>query len=320
MKPLPFRIRAELFLQLSQLEVAGIPYDKAIATLGLAGSAAPRLKIMRTLAARGVDAAKAGEQSGLFTKFEARLVRAALAAGSPARTYQRLATYYSQRAQQWTAIKSRLALPAAVLAIALVVQPLPGLVGGRIGLTGYAWQVAWPLLLIAGVVATARWVATQGVAARGKSLYQRVPLYGPIFVRSNLRDFFDSLALMLEAGVPMLDALPAAAGTVSDGDIRRSLLRVRQSIEQRSSFASALEEVPYLQGSPALAFAHTGEQSGTLPEMLMRHAAIETDAIGHFYEQLAAWLPRIVYALVAIKVAAGIFSSGAFGPRVPADL
>jgi len=73
------------------------------------------------------------------------------------------------------------------------------------------------------------------------------------------------------------------------------------------------------EGRMKLAFAHTGEQSGTLPEMLTRHAAIETEAIASFHEQLAAWLPRIVYALVAIKVAAGIVSSGV-APRVPADL
>jgi general secretion pathway protein F len=54
--------------------------------------------------------------------------------------------------------------------------------------------------------------------------------------------------------------------------------------------------------------------------MLMRHAAMESDAIANFYEQVATWVPRIVYALVAIKIAAGILFSGAFAPRVPSDL
>lgn len=48
--------------------------------------------------------------------------------------------------------------------------------------------------------------------------------------------------------------------------------------------------------------------------MLTRHAAMESEAIAGFYEQLAAWLPRIVYLPVAIKIAAGIFSSER-GPR-----
>ena len=33
MKPLPYRTRAEIFLQLSRLEMAGLPYAKAVASL-----------------------------------------------------------------------------------------------------------------------------------------------------------------------------------------------------------------------------------------------------------------------------------------------
>ena len=320
MKPLPYRIRAELFLQLSQLEAAGVSYDRAMATMALPGPAARRLKAMQGLSARGIDAARAGEQSGLFTRFDARLVRAALNAGTPAPTYRRLAEHYSQRARQWAAMKSRLALPAAVLAIALLVQPLPALVSGALSVKAYAWQVIWPVLVIAALVALLRWLGNQGAESKGKSPYQKVPLYGPIFVRSNLRDFFDSLSLMLEGGVPTLEALPAAIETVSDGDIRRELTRVRQRVEHQETFATALQGVSYLQGSPVLALAHTGEESGKLPEMLRHYAAMETQEIGRFHEQLAAWLPRVIYALVAIKVIVGIFSSGAFAPRVPKDL
>ena len=306
MQPLPYQIRADLFLQLSRLEAAGLPYAKAVATMSLPGPAAQRLKAMQALAARGVDPAKAGEQSGLFTPLEARLVRAAFNAGSAAPMYQRLAGHYAQRARQWAKMKSRLMLPALVLVIALLVQPLPALVGGSISMAGYAWQVIWPLLAIAAVAMVVRWVG--------------LPLYRPIRVRSSLRDFFESLALMLEAGVPLLEAMPAAIDTVSDDDVRRQLARVRQRVEKQETFAKALETVSYLQGSPVLAFAHTGEQSGKLPEMLQRYAQMESEAINHFYEQVAAWLPRIVYALVAIKIAMGIFSMGGVAPKVPTDL
>ena len=319
-KPLPYRIRADLFLQLSRLEAAGLPYDRTMANLRLPAPARGRLMAMQALAARGTDAAKAGEQSGLFTVLETRLVRAALDAGSPARTYERLAQYYSKRAMQWQAMKSRLMLPAFILALALAIPPLPALITGTLGMGGYVWQVAWPVLGIAVIVAIVRWLGNQSGDSRGKSFYQRVPIYGPVFVRTNLRDFFESLALMLEAGLPMLDALPAAIATVSDGDIRKELNRVRQAVEKRQPFSAALEKVPYLKGSRALAFAHTGEESGTLPEMLMRHGDIETEAIGEFYERLAVWLPRILYMLVSIKIAVGILSSGGVMPRVPKEL
>jgi general secretion pathway protein F len=311
-KPLSYRIRAELFMQLSRLEAAGLPYDRAVATIALPRPATARLKAMQALAARGVDAAKAGQQSGLFTPIEARLVRAALNAGSPARTYERLAGYYSQRAMQWSAIKSRLMLPAFMLGLALLVPPLPALITGTLGMAGYVWRVISPVLFIAAVVAVMRLLAMP--------FYKRIPLYGPIFIRANLRDFFESLALMLEAGLPMLEALPPAIETVSDGDIRRELARVRQRVERRETFAAALEDVSYLRGSRAIAFAHTGEESGTLPEMLMRHAEIETETVVEFYKQVAVWVPRIIYLLVAIKIALGILGSGAVGPRVPPEV
>jgi general secretion pathway protein F len=221
---------------------------------------------------------------------------------------------------QWTAIKSRLMLPTFVLGLALFLQPLPALVTGTLDVKGYAWQVISPALLVAAIVVALRLLWMLGGESKRKSFLQRVPIYGQVFVRANLRDFFESLALMLEAGVPMLEALPAAIDTVIDGDIRHELTRVRRRVEQREPFAAALEGVSYLHGSTVLAFANTGEQSGTLPEMLMRHAAMETDAIASFYKELAAWLPRVVYALVAIKLAMGIFSSGGVGPRVPPQL
>jgi general secretion pathway protein F len=319
-KPLSYRIRAELFLQLSRLEAAGLPYDRALAMVRLPAPATRRLKTMQALAARGADAAKAGEQSGLFTGLEARLVRAALDAGSPARTYQRFAEDYSRRAMQAHAMKSRLMLPGFMLALSLMVPPVPALVTGKIGLAAYAWQVMWPVLSVAAIVVVLRWLGSQDATSRGKSLCQHVPFYGPVFVRANLRDFFESLALMLEAGIPLLGALPPALQTVSDGDIRRQLVRVRQRVEKGETLAAALEGVSYLRRSPAVAFAQTGEASGTLPEMLMRHAAMETEAIAHFYEQLAVWLPRVLYLLVSIKIAVGILSSQGVAPRVPADL
>jgi len=43
--------------------------------------------------------------------------------------------------------------------------------------------------------------------------------------------------------------------------------------------------------------------SGTLPEMLLRHTAMETDAIDADFAQLAQWAPRIIYALIVLGIA-----------------
>ncbi len=316
-KSLSFSIRADLYAQLAQMEMAGLPFAQALSVMSLPPPAQVRLEVMQQLVKKGGDVAAAGERSGLFTSLEARLIRASLNAGSPANMYRRLADYYTDRAAQLATMKSRMALPAFMFMAALVIQPLPALVGGSLGIGGYLWGVLRPMLLIAAAIYGLRLLAGSEKKASGKSFYQSVPIYAPIFVRRNLRDFFESLGLMLEAGVSMLDALPAALDTVEDGDIRRALAKIRVRIEKGAPLAVALSGISYIHDERVIQFTQTGEASGTLPEMLLRHTKLETDIINSFFEQLAAWMPRIIYAAVALWIAYGLLTGGGMMSRMP---
>ncbi len=319
-KHLSFRLRADLFAQLAQLETAGIPFDRAFAILRMPPKAASRLALMQKLAAKGRNPAEAGEQSGLFTKLEARLIQAALNAGSPAALYRKLADFYTDRAMQIATMKSRLLLPAFMFVAALFIQPLPALATGSIGIFAYLWQVLQPILLIGAAYYALRTLTCGDARSAGKSLYQSVPIVGPIFIRRNLRDFFESLGWMLEAGVSMLDALPAALDAVEDGDMRRELAKIRTRIEKGAPLAAALVGVSYIKNERVIQFVQTGEASGTLPEMLLRHTKLESAEIDSFYEQLASWVPRIIYGAVVLWMAYGILTGGGFMPKVPTNL
>jgi len=319
-KPLSFRIRAELFAQLAQMESAGVPFDRAFETLRLPPPERARIDGLRRLYSSGTELAAAGEKSGLFTKLEARLIRAALHGGSPAAMYRRLADHYGARATQLATMKSRMSIPLFVLLLALCIQPLPQLVGGSISAVAYVWKITAPVLLVFIAYRLMCWMAEQDARSVAKSLWQRVPIYGPMFVRRNLRDYFESLALMLEAGVAMLDALPAALDTVEDGDMRRALAGVRRLVERGATFAQALEGVAYIRDERVIHFVQTGEASGTLPEMLLRHCRLETEAINLFWEQLAQWAPRVLYGLVMAWMVYGLLTGGGVLPRVPKEL
>jgi general secretion pathway protein F len=312
---MPFRTRAELFTQLGQMEQAGLPFDRALRVLRLPRPFPPRIEAFRALMAKGAELASAGEQSGLFTKLESSLIRAATNAGSPANTYQRLADFYTDQAMQLSAMKSRLVMPGAMFLLALVIQPLPALVAGTLSTLGYLWHLAYPILLVGVVVVGIRALARVQVRSPGKSLFQYLPLYGPVFRRRNLRDFFQSLGLMLEAGVPMADALPVAADTVQDGDIRSQLLRMRPRIAKGSSLTEAMRGIGYLKDERLHQFVLTGEASGELPQMLMRHTRFETESINNSLEQLTQWVPRVVYGIFLLWVAYGVLTSNAFLPQ-----
>ena len=306
--PLPLRIRAELFTQLATLENAGLPALKAFSMIELAGNAQPRLEAARQRLAQRGDIALAGESSGLFTKLDARLIRAAILAGSPGRMYQRLAGVYTQRAAQAASVKSRLALPAFILLLALFIGPLPSLVTGAIGAGGYVWQIVRPLLLIALAVAIVR------------QFHGQLPIFKALNAKRNQRDFFESLALLLEAGISMLEALPAALATIDAPEMRREFAGIAPQIVNGATLAQALKKLPKLRNDHLVSFVQTGENSGTLPEMLFRHTAIETESINGTYEQLAIWAPRIIYALVVLWIAYGLVTGPGIAAQLPPEL
>ena len=315
-RALSFRLRAELFTQLHKLEAAGLPFDRAMALLSLTGEGQMRLQEMRRHLANGLVAASAGERAGVFTKLEARLIQAASNAGSPSAVYQRLADVCTDRAMQLSTMKARLMFPGAVFLMSLVLAPLPALVGGSIGLLGFVWAVVKPLALLAGLFYGLRWWFRAQAGDDASGLRRRLPLYGPIFIRQNLRDFLDSLALLLEAGLSMQDALPTALDTVQDAAMRRDLRQVRPMVEKGSSLADCLRAVSWTSDVRLIEFVESGEAAGKLPEMLKRYAALETEAINAFFDQLAAWVPRVVYALVVLSVAYSLLAGGGVTPRL----
>ncbi|MES2319097.1 MAG: type II secretion system F family protein [Pseudomonadota bacterium] len=306
-RPLPLPVRALLFQHLAAMEKAGLPAERAFALLELGLGARDRVDTFRRLFARGVDPATAGSNSGLFTTFETRLLRAAFSAGSPEPTYRRLAVHHAAHARQASTLRARLVLPVAVLAIALFVQPLPQLFSGTISMADYMLRTVVPLGVIAciGMVATNlnAWFGS-GEAAPGRQAVERallaMPLFGKLHLRRNARDFTESLALLLQAGLSLFEALPVALDTVDNHLVRQDLATLLPAVHEGATLSQAIAKLRLVDTKQLFAFVHTGEESGSLAEMLMRHADAESESLALAQGEIMTWLPRVLYALVAL--------------------
>jgi general secretion pathway protein F len=312
--PLTNSVRAELFAQLATLEKAGLPADQAWGLLKLTAVPVQTIQAVQKAVARGSNPALAAQYAGLFTPLEAQLVRAAMAGGSPAQIYQRLAESCAQRAQNESSIRARMLLPCAVLVLAVFIQGLPQLVGGSLSPGSYLMRATMPLLVIAGVALLGwRWLATS--AAQASAI--RWAWIGPAIARRNACNFFESLAWLLDAGVAMFEALPMAVATIDNGAMRQAYACVKPSMQRGATLSQALTQhitQPHFLGSPrVIEFIVTGEASGTLPEMLLRHTRLETQALALFWQQVAQWLPRLAYAAVACWMAYSLLSGGRSG-------
>jgi general secretion pathway protein F len=141
-----------------------------------------------------------------------------------------------------------------------------------------------------------------------------------LHIKRNLRDYFESLALLLEAGMPMQQAYVMAVDTVIDSAIKAELNRVGLRLKAGTTFTQAMQKVAFLKSATAMHFIQTGEAAGRLPEMLMRYTEQESAFLLQREKLLADWLPKILYALIAVWVAYGLISDGLKPIEMPPEL
>ncbi|WP_373975955.1 type II secretion system F family protein [Chitinibacter sp. SCUT-21] len=319
--PLDWTTRADLFLQLAALERAGLDPQRAFTSISLGKKLQARITELIKQLKRGKTIAQAGLISGVFTPLESKLIAAACQAGSPANIYQRLGETASLNARLAKQVRARLVKPAAILVLSLLINPLPQLAAGTLSVGSYLWSVLWPLATIFVLLRLSHFLfkrAEQSPHHPLMNLLLAIPFFGDWYLRQQQQRFISSLGLLLEAGVPMFDAIGSALDSVGCSRFRTpQLLR---SLQGGHSLSESMAKQSWLNRNEIISLIHTGEASGRLPEMLERIANQLSADLEHTATQFAAWLPRIIYTGLALWMAWGLLGSNAFSPHVPSDL
>lgn len=323
---LDLRSRAGLFTHLGAMERAGVPIDKALASLSLGAGHEPTLKRLRQMVDGGRDLASSGQLTGVFTPLECGLVRTAQEAGALAHIYEQLAQRYDEQARHATELMSRLLLPAGVLLLALVVKPLPALVAGNLSGAGYLAAVLLPVfwlsLLLYGARALWRRWQQRRTDQPGllDDLLLALPVLGSLQRRADIRNFCDSLGLLLEAGMPVLDALPRACNAVSNARLRRDFANLAPRVAAGQSLLRAFDGLSFHGKAMLIGVLNTGEATGRPGEALLRFARLQAQQLAASQQMLASWAPRLFYLAVAAWMAYGLLTGGGFFPALPAEL
>jgi general secretion pathway protein F len=188
-------------------------------------------------------------------------------------------------------------------------KPLPGV----IATLDTVRQNALPILTggasLVIVLLAARAAARRQPPLRKKldRLYLKIPLIGPI---SGLREagrLTRTLATLIRAGVPLLQALETVAPRVQNNDTRDRFQRAVDDVREGMSLAGALSKWSAL---PPVArqIITVGEESGRLQEMIMRAAIILERQEQMRTAKILAVLTPAITILVAGLVAAIILS------------
>jgi general secretion pathway protein F len=142
-----------------------------------------------------------------------------------------------------------------------------------LGLSAFVRQWGWlvALALAAGGAALASALRNEGFRQRFDAAWLGLPLVGRVARGYNAARFAGTLAMLANAGVPILKALQAAAETLSNRALRADALEALVQVREGAPLASALAAKKRFPGLLAM-FARLGEQTGQLPQMLDRAA------------------------------------------------
>ncbi|MHB1889917.1 MAG: type II secretion system F family protein [Acidimicrobiales bacterium] len=134
------------------------------------------------------------------------------------------------------------------------------------------WAIVVIAVIAAGVYGFIRWKSTE----RGREIWDkaklRPPVFGPLMHKTALSRFSNSFSSLLQAGVPILEALDIVSDTAGNQTVAAVLQETKQAVREGRPLAEpfrAHEEV-----IPALVtqMVEVGEQTGALDSMLRKVA------------------------------------------------
>jgi type II secretory pathway component PulF len=169
---------------------------------------------------------------------------------------------------------------------------LPGITRAVIGVSDFLQH--YGLYLVATVVIGGfgfhRWLKTPGGGRAFTAFMLASPLFGDVLVNAAMERFATNLALLLRAGMPLLDSLYALDGIFEKNvPYRESLSEVQKRVSSGGTLANGLKEARLF--TPILCnLVQVGEEAGQLPLVL--------EQVSAYYKQKVAALAQRITSMI----------------------
>jgi type II secretory pathway component PulF len=176
-------------------------------------------------------------------------------------------------------------------------------------LVGY-WYVVLGILAAVIVGLRQYFKTDQGKYVRD-SFILKLPILGPLFIKSAMSRFASIFAILQESGVPVLESLRILSGTIGNEAIAREFERIRDRVEDGQGIAAPLRTAKHFTPMVVNMIA-IGEESGNLDDMLREISIHYDDEVGYAVKQMSEALGPIL--IVGLAGVVGFFALAIFLP------
>lgn len=284
--------------QLATLINAGLPLVQSLRTVS-AQSQNKQLKVYTNQIISDVESGTSlsramSRHPQAFNQMYISLIEAGETSGTLDKSLERLATQQEKDAELSSKIKGALVYPLVVtgVMIAVVIFMLVGVLpqvqvlyegtpGASLPLptrillavSSFIVSFWWLVLILIGVGSFffLKWFQTKAGRSAVDRLKMRLPVIGPLFIKSYMARFARTGATLIASGVPLLQVLEITSRSVNNVHVEASILTIVDRVRTGKSLADAMQsDTVFLELVPNM--IRIGEQSGKMEEMLRKTA------------------------------------------------
>lgn len=327
------RVKSKILMiftrQLATLVDAGLPLIRGLSVLGkqeknrvMAGTIN---HLADSVAGGSTFSESLGQHPRIFDKLYVNMVKAGELGGVLELVLVRLAEYQEKAEKLKSRIVSAMVYPIIVIVIAIGIvaflmavivprfekifqemlgnKPLPGITQFVIGVSRWV-QAQWLIVLIIIAVVYAAWKVLSRTAG-GRLLIDRLklrmPVFGPVQLKSGISRFTRTLGTLVTSGVPILQALNITRDTAGNVVIATAIDKVHEAVREGESVVAPLE-ASRIFPPMVISMVDVGEETGQLPDMLLKIADVYDDEVDNAVDAMTSMIEPIMIVFLALIV------------------
>jgi type IV pilus assembly protein PilC len=261
----------------------------------------------------------------IFNRLYVNMVRAGEAGGVLDVTLTRLADFQEKAQKIKNKVISAMVYPAVVICVAMTIliflmtvivpkfqEIFNDLLEGKslppltLFVLGVSNLVKHQFLLVLGVlVGVVIFIKILGKNPKGRFLIDKLklnaPVFGQLIRKVSIARFTRTLGTLIASGVPILQALNIVRETSGNAVIAEAVNRVHDSVKEGERIVQPLEASNVFPPM-VISMVDVGEETGALPDMLMKIADVYDDEVDNAVGALTSLLEPIMIVFLAVIV------------------
>ncbi|MGD8284309.1 MAG: type II secretion system F family protein [Desulfobacterales bacterium] len=172
------------------------------------------------------------------------------------------------------------------------------------------WYIILGILIVGGV-ALYYYLKTEQGKVVFYTIVMRLPIIGPLFIKSAISRFASIFSILQASGVEILETMDILSGTIGNAAISKELVGIKDRLAEGHGIADPLGSAKYF--TPMLInMVAIGEESGNLEEMLRDVASHYDTEVEYAMKKLSEAIGPIL--TIGLAAVVGFFALAIFLP------